>query len=562
MALQVWIPFINGNANNQGISNVKINGTATYGTGGKIGQKYLNSSSEIYVDVPEITDTKTCTFAFWAYIVSASVTTAWTGVAYFNDKGVNAGSTMRFEVCPKTYANGIYCFSNHNNVNYGLTTGCITSPANGYYDQWVHFCFTSDGTTFKRYMNGKLIGECKYDGKAMLGGRFGLKNNHLCYKQDVRIYDNCLSAREVKELSKGMVCHYPLNQPEHEVNLVNDSLIHQTAATYGFAGRKVSLEANKTYTLFANGHVDDGNGEFRVFIYNSNWSKNSSVGTKSKTNTTIRCTIKPTTSESYTITSYSYLTQGTVGGNVTLNWYKLVEGDVSNTTWSPNSSDTINWNDNREYDTSGNVNHGTINSSVAPIVKLNSPRYNNCYYFENKHYISGNTIFGASAVQVPVVTINFWVNQVSGGNYSTIFSWNGYSGKGVWLGVNVESSGQWSYIGGNSPNYCRGGNVSKNTWNMFTYVFDNGEAYWYLNGQRAGSNVTYSSYKYLELNGGFIIGDNYTGKNWDTNFAGYMSDFRIYATALSDADILELYNTPVSLTNTGTIMTQGEFIES
>ncbi|HAU84798.1 MAG TPA: hypothetical protein DCW90_04645, partial [Lachnospiraceae bacterium] len=143
MALQVWIPFINGNANNQGISNVKINGTATYGTGGKIGQKYLNSSSEIYVDVPEITDTKTCTFAFWAYIVSASVTTAWTGVAYFNDKGVNAGSTMRFEVCPKTYANGIYCFSNHNNVNYGLTTGCITSPANGYYDQWVHFCFTS-----------------------------------------------------------------------------------------------------------------------------------------------------------------------------------------------------------------------------------------------------------------------------------------------------------------------------------------------------------------------------------------------------------------------------------
>lgn len=42
---------------------------------------------------------------------------------------------MRFEVCPKSNYNGIYCFSNHNNGNYGLTNGCIASPAGGYYDQ-------------------------------------------------------------------------------------------------------------------------------------------------------------------------------------------------------------------------------------------------------------------------------------------------------------------------------------------------------------------------------------------------------------------------------------------
>ena len=30
-------------------------------------------------------------------------------------------------------------------------------------------------------------------------------------------------------------------------------------------------------------------------------------------------------------------------------------------------------------------------------------------------------------------------------------------------------------------------------------------------------------------------------------------DFRVYATALSDADILELYNSPISIDNTGKV---------
>ena len=41
-----------------------------------------------------------------------------------------------------------------------------------------------------------------------------------------------------------------------------------------------------------------------------------------------------------------------------------------------------------------------------------------------------------------------------------------------------------------------------------------------------------------------------------------MSDFRIYNTALSADDILELYHTPISLSNNGTLLTQGEYVES
>lgn len=40
-----------------------------------------------------------------------------------------------------------------------------------------------------------------------------------------------------------------------------------------------------------------------------------------------------------------------------------------------------------------------------------------------------------------------------------------------------------------------------------------------------------------------------------------MSDFRIYNTALSADEIADLYHTPISLSNTGTLLTQGELSE-
>jgi hypothetical protein len=46
-----------------------------------------------------------------------------------------------------------------------------------------------------------------------------------------------------------------------------------------------------------------------------------------------------------------------------------------------------------------------------------------------------------------------------------------------------------------------------------------------------------------------------------TMYKGGISDFRIYATVLSAADAQELYNAPVSVANTGAMMTQGEFVE-
>lgn len=218
MSLQVWLPF-NGIDTNQGLDGeATIDGDLSFdSTQGKIGFNCLNTSNVITITTSKLKGQKICTFAFWAYINSSLVTTNWMKLAKIKDQGTNSGSDMRIEVCPKDYQYGRYCFSNHNNTNYGLTTGCITSPDGGYYNQWVHFCFTSDGKTFSRYMNGELIGTCNYDGLATFSGQFTLEINNIVLKQDVRIYDECLNKKQIKELAKGLIAHYRLSRPTDNI---------------------------------------------------------------------------------------------------------------------------------------------------------------------------------------------------------------------------------------------------------------------------------------------------------------------------------------------------------
>ena len=100
-----------------------------------------------------------------------------------------------------------------------------------------------------------------------------------------------------------------------------------------------------------------------------------------------------------------------------------------------------------------------------------------------------------------------------------------------------------------------------NTWYHAVFVFNNGVCTWYQNGENAGSTNLSSRTTTLGINNMVAIGNSYTGSSWNTNFNGCISDVRMYATALSAADAKELYNTPISLANSGTLLTQGEFKE-
>ena len=205
------------------------------------------------------------------------------------------------------------------------------------------------------------------------------------------------------------------------------------------------------------------------------------------------------------------------------------------------------------------------NASVG--IGVLSPRYDACYYFSAKSYIKfPNPIYAKKTIYG--LTINMWVRLDSGcGGYATILSGlNNPLSNFPWICVNTESSGLWSYIGSNAPQYGRGMSnelLSLNTWYMITYVFNSGSVYWYLNGTRKGDITKYTTLNYINADMEYLaLGNSYSGTQWNTNFCGWISDFRMFTTVLSADDVKALYQNSASITSTGQVMLAGEVIES
>lgn len=77
-----------------------------------------------------------------------------------------------------------------------------------------------------------------------------------------------------------------------------------------------------------------------------------------------------------------------------------------------------------------------------------------------------------------------------------------------------------------------------------------------MNGERL---TTSESNNWSSSAGYSTIGGRYNG-SYTTYFTGYVDDYRVYHTLLSDADIQELYKTKAYITDQGDIMS-GQFIE-
>lgn len=579
MALRVWLPLNKGNIINQGLSSAIITGTPSYTSNGKIGAYSLNGGT-IQIKVPEIEDTKICTFSFWAYITSSLITSNWTRVARFNDKGTNAGSNMRFEVCPSSYSNGIYCFSNHNNASYGLTTGCITSPTGGYYDQWVHFCFTSDGTVFTRYMNGVKIGTCNYTGEAVLSGDFFLENNDKCFKQDVRVYDHCLSPKEVKEISKGLVAHYKLEASNINTNLaVFNPLVNSGSTSISFD------RSTNTYTLVA--PVGDSTWGYGVNIgatnkcivpYNSyyrfsfevyvptehvlvvdynNYSNNSSVASwngndndlasarlaNTKTipaNTWTKCVFGSQNAHANNTSHIDIYEQSKIGlrtasdtGPVT--WYLRnfkFELDNKATDYVPYGYDPMEF---LTTDVSGNSYNGTVSGTLS--YNVDSPRYSGSTTLTNA-YISSPA--GAVLAKSKDFTINGWFYHTSGTNYyASAESYN--------TSVCLEN-GRFFVYPASGGAYVGTWSATNNVWQMLTLVHNSTAKTLtlYVNGAQTAQITTDGTvYPNETLNIG--------GRQNTAGYTGSISDVRIYATALAADDILTLYKTSGIIDNEGNV---------
>ena len=576
MSLQVWLPLI-GNTKNQGLSNITMTGSPASYDVGKIGQTAATwngvASNCIYNNTTEFNYTDNFSFALWIYPIYTGSTTQYVFTVGRADTG--------------GYGYGLYV-PNATQVTFRFANKvlAVSCPSN----TWHHLAMVVQGTEMKCYVDGNLSGTQTVgtiptysDGNGLGIGSFHYSSNIYPFYgriNDFRIYDHALSPKEVKEISKGLVAHYPLDDFVGNENLFKlDSIgtstvltitnnvikVKATNNTYcGFGGNRMDFVAGTTYTVSCHVKVysKDSNWEPRITIRNSsNVIQASAITTASEYDKFLTLTYTPSTT----------ITNGYVSGIITGGTAASAETDFSNikcevgsksTPYIPATTDriysTAGYGGSIVYDTSGYGNNGTM-SSTKPTVDSDSIRYKTCMLFNGS---SSYIACGRGGMVRDAITVNWW---------GYMSDWSSYA-----RGISCTEGGGWNF----EPNsgymqFAIGMGESSNTykslkssqqlsalsagWHMFTGTYDGLNTNIYVDGVNKGTATPFTTKTliYYHTSNGIFIGAE-AGSNITTGYSpffnGKISDVRIYATALSATDIKELYNTSASITNTGAVM--------
>lgn len=225
MALQVWLP-LNGNLDNQGLMDITLtNDGATIDNNGKIGKCYSFNNTHLIIDSLALQHLFSSTvqpfsFTTWIYLNSDETDR----VIIFGN--YNANPFINWELnsnCTQRLCAG-------GTSNYTNRTNSTVVPK----ENWTHIAVTYDGITTTFYQNGVVVGTTSgantlssqtSSSRFYLGSDVRNDATRLKGKlNDFRIYDHALSPKEVKEISKGLVLHYPLdnNEDAGEANIVYD----------------------------------------------------------------------------------------------------------------------------------------------------------------------------------------------------------------------------------------------------------------------------------------------------------------------------------------------------
>ena len=551
MSLKVWLP-LNGNLNNYGTSNTAFSsGTATVDSGGKIGSCYSFNGSSDYLKydcyIDEFSSNTRYTIAAWIYCTKAGAfigTTDWHWALYLAD-----ASSVAF-VCWDSGG------GHSNKLIGGLYSGASLT------NSWHHLAMTWDGSKISLYVDGvKSESELTLDtsgttkvasypinigGDIYVWGQsyFGGKIN------DVRIYDYCLSYTEIKELSKALVAHYPLNdaniEPTTNIDPLRGStldfghiesyertnymgrdcwhvIVSVTGAT-GWAGSYSSLIGfSAGYVGTRSCWVNFPPGQDRSGWHGCPFAfENCDVSVRKnydfdKMGTWQYC--------------YSTATATSTSSNFLFYWFAIGSGSARvefyiadiqfenkdhPTPYTSNSRDNL-----VVHDCSGYNRNGTTTTSTYPLIVDDSPRYLKSYHFDAyTKNLSLNTSFLPSFT---TGSIEWWAKVVTG------------AGSGV-LPFTGQTTSHWV--------------AASEHWTGAFYDSNCGSATkkYYVDGIDTSSppGVDGKWHHYV------VTGYNLSGWNtlWLNNYGGssawnspdiYYSNIKFYNTILSADDVAHLY---------------------
>ena len=570
MSLQVWFP-LNGDLRNNGLCNCEI--TSNSGVTFDNNEWCSNFSNGcIFLHNPPILK-MSYSFSFWFKYthVNNSYNTIYTG-----RKGSEEHVTIF--IYNKKFIIG------NNGSSAGFSNYTITNES-----EWKHCVIIRNNLNMYLYINGELVDtiivnevqdsdtEISYSSiGSSTNNSTSITGNYLNGSlRDFRIYDHSLSIKEIKELSKGLILHYPFNN--NGLGYCNPNLLTGTANGTGWlksgfdeeekvlyrinnttSEKFIKLTKNnivsigKTYTLSADIKTNDLVDSVDIFVYEAN--------------------IK----EMYKIQDISFtdnkwhhykLTFTIIGGNGT-DWsaintrfdnnrtkvegqdailyvknIKLEEGSID-TPWIPNEADP-------EYleslldisivnDTSGFGTYGIVNGDLS--YDIDSP----VYRASIKSEANGNYIQGAKTLpNFDNMTLSVWVYPTKNKDYA-IFS-DRKSNLSIGLGLDGfivgTSYAGISYYKKNIPNTYNDNNwhhivLIKTIDNNFDLYIDNTLTTTNTNKSSWTQNSDYFRIMHRVFNESYF-------------FNGKMSDLRIYSKALSTDEIKELYESKISVDKNG-----------
>lgn len=566
MALQVWLH--GKDLINRGLcpNNASWVGSATY-VDGKLGKCYSCTSSH-YIDYTyNFASTNKFTIAFWIYIpTSLSTCNQWERVFSLPEYPISWAS-----------CNNLKIYDISNNQLWWLD-GSV------FYDKWVHLTIAHNADTITLYINGDHYSTANSVSSPISSGTMhvgnGITDTHGPVKfNDIRLYDHCLSPKEVKEISKGLVLHYPLNDAylEGTTNIAsnlspsqiggwqkmtitklstnNYHLKHQTSDSANlsywstFVYTLPSEYSNKTISFSArikNIVYNDIKDSSWLYIGPGNNGQYPTHGSamfycyELKENQLISWTGVLSNSNRYVLVEL-WNDANSTSGSIEFDLVNIqIEEKDHVTPYTPNTR-----NETIVYDCSGYQNNGIASESLPYV--LDSPRYKGCYYFNST----------SKRIILPTINMTGFSNSFSISwwgkvpSYSSIMYWgfsngnrlNYYNG----LYCNTDDGGNNPYYIPNTTTVITSPSVNK--WHHFVMIGDGSTNKLYIDGILYGIAKTYKG----------ITGNTIVINGWDSSTYyktnGYISDFRIYSTALSADDIKELYNTSAYVLDNGTLLT-------
>ena len=599
MSLQVWLP-LTGDLHNQGLANVAVtNNGATIDNNGKIGKCYSFDGSDDFIKIEstKLTEifaggSQQFSVCMWIY---NNETAANRAILFGNYTVSPSTSSAFFNIELMGSSNQIrYDWKANPDWNAGSNTVIPTGT-------WTHLCCSYDGTQEYVYLNGQLQAN-----RSGVLPSMGISSDVIYYLgrdartgatafngklNDFRIYDHCLSQKEVEEIAKGLVLHYKLdaitnstlsanlllNSAPHLNALTSwstagtgwaNSLVEDNTAPYGHVVR--CTYSGTTQTAGGTHHpssIDKTNLVTGDIYTLSGWiraSKNCICSFYNELMTTTK-QVNVTTNWQYFSHTSAIDTSKTYQSNVfycraadaeqnmwvELKMLKLEKGSVA-TTWCPAQLDSIYNsyanNANIIYDSSGYNNNGNTIGDLTINTNSNTSRYNVSSSMNNTN--TSNHIECINQITLPTdgITASIWVKTLK--TQSQV----------IFAHPQIEF-GTLNSLGYCHPNSNQAGwtlnNFINNEWNHIVVVRQNTTYQLYINGVLETQNGASNNYNHNKN----VLWLLNRGNNNTYAANASISDFRLYATALTAEQILDLYHTSATIDNLGNVYSR-EYIET